>query len=95
MVYKITTVLIPECIGTRQPLFCFIERRKPGLKNVRADSLMHEFLKEYGPFIIAAVAILFLVALISSPTIQDLVKNGFTSILNNLFNKTGVTVTGP
>lgn len=56
---------------------------------------MHEFLKEYGPFIIAAVAILFLVALISSPTIQDLVKNGFTSILNNLFNKTGVTVTGP
>lgn len=54
---------------------------------------MHEFLKEYGPFILAAVAILFLIALISSPAIQDMVKNGFETILKNFTDK-AISVTG-
>lgn len=58
------------------------------------ETVMHEFLKEYGPFIIAAVAILALIALISSDAVQDLVKNGFTTILQNFTDK-AVNVTTP
>lgn len=58
------------------------------------ETVMHEFLKEYGPFIIAAVAILVLIALISSDAVQDLVKNGFTTILQNFTDK-AVNVTTP
>lgn len=75
-------------------LSVFYGKEEARTKNVRANSFMHEFLKEYGPFIIAAIAILFLVALISSDAVQGIVRNGFTTILQNLFNRTGLTGAG-
>lgn len=44
---------------------------------------MQEFLKEYGPVIIIAIAIFVLVAVVKSDVVRDTVKNGLLAILKN------------
>lgn len=44
---------------------------------------MKQFLEEYGPLIIAAVAIIILVAIVKSDVVRETVQNGLTTILKN------------
>ena len=44
---------------------------------------MIQFLEEYGPLIIAAVAIIILVAIVKSDVVRETVQNGLTTILKN------------
>lgn len=47
---------------------------------------MKQFLEEYGPLIIAAVAIIIIVAIVKSDVVRDTVQNGLTTILKNFTN---------
>lgn len=44
---------------------------------------MQEFLKEYGPVILIAVAITILIVILKSDVVKDTVQNGLVSILQN------------
>lgn len=44
---------------------------------------MQEFLKEYGPVILVAVAITILVVILKSDVVRETVQNGLVSILQN------------
>lgn len=47
---------------------------------------MKQFLEEYGPLIIVAVAIIILVAIVKSDVVRETVQNGLTTILKNFTN---------
>ncbi|MCR5666251.1 MAG: hypothetical protein K6G01_05425 [Eubacterium sp.] len=49
---------------------------------------MLEILKEWGPVIIAAAAIVFLVAIVKSDAVQGAVQDAFTTIIDGMSQKT-------
>ncbi len=51
---------------------------------------MLEILKEWGPVIIAAAAIVFLVAIVKSDVVQTSVSDAFTSIIDGMSQKTNL-----
>ncbi len=51
---------------------------------------MLEILKEWGPVIIATAAIVFILALIQSDAIQDAVTSAFETIINSMYDKSGI-----
>lgn len=44
---------------------------------------MKQFLEEYGPLIIAAIAITIIVVIVRSDVVRETVQNGLTTILKN------------
>ena len=68
-------------------------RHKVWLKNhiyKRGRDYMLEILKEWGPVIIAAAAIVFILTLVQSDAIQSAVTSAFENIITGMSEKTGL-----